>query len=276
MLDSSVCRILYENLSGAVVFDSGVGLFMDRRSFFKAVAHSHPDPESEHAAKQRRGVLQTLTNVQLVERITEENIGDLCVNSELAQSSSLEPRPANLDELIGRQPHRRGWGIFGRPYNFWRGRYHRPYYGAPILYPPPPPLLPVPLPVPVVQQQPPPVAGYPYALPPDALLYDPREELPVGWMLLSNGYRVPLGANISRMPGVRIVRTREPEKKIKAQIAGDERIAAALETQNINDYPPYAKYLEEKQRIEADMKATRAEFKRLGKMWEEKKKSERV
>lgn len=264
----------------------------DRQRLFKALLHSPPEPCSREAHQQRRLVLNNLTGVTATERITEENIGNLAIAAPIGVVGSDSIKPANLDELIGREPHSRGWG--GGVRSFWRGVFHRPWYGRPLLYAPPP-ILPMPVPLP------PPVMPLPYGLPPEAVLYDPAYDLPVGWMLLSNGYRVPLGADLTRLGGgVRVLRRQDrshsrpppphqhPQKQhhgggggdgshksnnkpIKEPLMDDtERIESALASQNINEYPKYASQLEAKQRMEMDMNATRAEFKRLGKLYAER------
>ena len=265
---------------------------VDRQQFLKALVCAPPEPGSKEAHHQRRMVLGALTGVSAAERITEENIGDLMIGAPI-HDGLVEVKPANLDELIGRQPHGRGWGFNrGGRGSFWRGGFFRPYYGPPLLYAPPlmlpPPVLPVPVPVPAPVATAPP--ALPYGMPPEALLYDPTYDLPMGWMLLSNGYRVPLGADLSRLGGnVRVVRRHDRghsgshpgsspkphhnrNKSIKEPVSDriESELETALATQNINDYPKYANQLEVKQRIEADMNATRAEFKRLSKMYAEK------
>jgi len=106
-------------------------------------------------------------------------------------------------------------------------------------------------------------------------------------MLLSNGYRVPIEADLSRLSGVTVVRRREHiiPRRFDAPRSGDRPIKDALEgggkdlsepervATSINDYEPYAALLQDKERIEADMKAVRRKFSELRAQYDKKGKS---
>lgn len=254
---------------------------MDRKSFYSALVHTSPTPGTEEAAEQRRAVLEQLIGVPLIstERITESNVSEVDPRyyaiegqvmmafkgkSSAAGKTHLKEvdfdHPIN-DPLVRYRPGPSlGYG--------YRHRRHvpiiaRPWYRPVFVRPPPiflPPLLPPPPPLPQVivaaPPPPPPVVAFsdPYAPPPGAVIYDPVEGLPVGWMQLSNGFRVPIGSDIRALRGVTVVRTNAPPKLIR------EELIAESPVRNIDEWPPYRQKLDERNRLLDEMKAIRQQF----------------
>jgi hypothetical protein len=250
---------------------------MDRKEILSALVHSSPEPGSAEACSQRSALIEHLIGVQLVEPITPENIDE--VDSEYKIGHNMhgkkpsEIKVVDFDHPISNpmysyrpRPYVVGPGVrYGRRAYLGRPWYRRPYYYPPILPLIPPIIEPVyvPPPPPPVYVTPPPVylpESPLYGLPPEAVLYDPVVGLPFGWMLLSNGYRVPLGADIGRMRGVSVLRRKEHPRQVK-----EEMIAQAHQPprQSIDEYPPYKEKLSEQARLVADMKAIRAQFNKL-------------
>lgn len=143
--------------------------------------------------------------------------------------NSSGPRPSGGGRP-GRGPSpgvRPGPGPMPRPARGYRGPFHRRHYGrwsrgswfpavAPLLFPPPP-----------VEVLIPPL---PYGMPPDAVYYDDAIGLRPGWMLLENGWAVPIGSTYP--PGIRVIR-RSPypllaEEQTQAPQRTPEAIAAPM------------------------------------------------
>ena len=229
--------------------DSG----MDRKELLSALVHGSPEPGSAEACRQRGALIEHLIGVELVEPITPENIDE--VDPEYRIGHSIHKRsPTKIDVIDFDHPisnplysYRPGPYVVGPGVRYGR-RAHlgRPWYRHL-------PFLPVPFFPPPVYIAPPPQVYLPesalYGLPPEAVLYDPAVGIPLGWMLLSNGYRAPLGSDITRLKGVSVVKKNEPPKPIKESLA-------------IDQYPPYTEKLSEQARLVADMKAIRAQFNR--------------
>jgi len=243
---------------------------MDRKEFLSALVHTSPDPGSPEAAHQRRAMIEHLIGVQVTEPITPSNIEE--VGTEYRIGDGLQHRKVEVvdfdhpinNPLYSYRPNR----VPKYPPHF-RRRAHigRPWF-RPMLPPPIIPLIPPPVYVPsvpvYVAPPPPPPVVIPqdvlYGMPPGAVLFDPVVGLPAGWMVLSNGYRVPINSDISRMRGVTVLRRADqaPNKPIKEELIAEEQ-----QYRSIDDHPLYKQKLSEQARLMEDMKNIRAQFNKM-------------